>query len=196
MLENTDTASPGEIDETNVIKILTQIQKLKIIWYKTLKKMKMLDSYRETLKEFGIVGENIPENNSQVDNSNSFFKNKLAKNVRPEVDDLNNSFMNLDQKLLAALKKYDSGLTDEVEHLISLLETQYDFLIPFDQLEMIGDYGKWFTGLYVNLSPRPIHNKFQIAQLLQEVQVVKNIRHPNIEMHLGITFKKDEEGGV
>ena len=105
MLENTDTASPGEIDETNVIKILTQIQKLKIIWYKTLKKMKMLDSYRETLKEFGIVGENIPENNSQVDNSNSFFKNKLAKNVRPEVDDLNNSFMNLDQKLLAALKK-------------------------------------------------------------------------------------------
>jgi hypothetical protein len=76
--QNTDTASPGGGDqqtETNIVKILTQIQKLKIIWYKTLKKLKMLDSYRDTLKEFGIIGANISENRSQ---ENSFFKNKLA----------------------------------------------------------------------------------------------------------------------
>jgi hypothetical protein len=70
MLE--DTSSEAEI-----FKILTQIQKLKIIWYKTLKKLKMIEQYRDILKEFGIVGSNIPENNSAK--ANSFFKNKLVK---------------------------------------------------------------------------------------------------------------------
>jgi hypothetical protein len=116
-----------------------------------------------------------------------------------QVDDLNNSLMNLDQRLQMAHKKSEASFHqpfgDEVEMLISTLESQYDFLIPFDQIEMIGaNSGKWFTGLYVNLKPRPIHNRFQISQLLLEVQVIKNIRHPNIEMHLGVTFRREADG--
>ena len=157
MLE--DTSSEAEI-----FKILTQIQKLKIIWYKTLKKLKMIEQYRDILKEFGIVGSNIPENNSAK--ATSFFKNKLVKKQdTSRADDMNNSFMNLDQ-----MKHLQQPFNDEIDLLISTLDNQYDFLIPFDQIEMIGeDYGKWFTGLIVNLRPRKVQNRFQISQLLQEV---------------------------
>ena len=40
-----------------VIKILAQIKKLKILWYKVLKKLKMLDEYQEILSEFGVSTE-------------------------------------------------------------------------------------------------------------------------------------------
>ena len=55
----------------------------------------MIEQYRDILREFGIVGSNIPENNSV--NANSFFKNKLVKKQDlSRADDINNSFMNLD----------------------------------------------------------------------------------------------------
>lgn len=77
-----------------------------------------------------------------------------------------------------------------------------DFLIPIEQIEILpqdDNYmqeretitGKWFKGLLVNLSERQIHNQFQIQQLIEEVNIIKNIRHPNIEMHLGVSFKKE-----
>jgi hypothetical protein len=77
--------------------------------------------------------------------------------------------MNLDQKLFQAFKKpEDSPFNHELDLLISTLESQYDFLIPFNQITMLGDtlFGKWFTGLFICLSPRPIHNRYQISQLL------------------------------
>jgi hypothetical protein len=125
--------------------------------------MNMLDSYRDTLKEFGIIGANIPENNSK---ENLILKNKLAQTISKDdsgkADDLNNSFMNLDQKLFQTFKKSENPFNDEFDLLISTLESQYDFLIPFDQITMLGDtlFGKWFTGLFVCLSPRPIDNRY------------------------------------
>ena len=69
---------------------------------------------------------------------------------------MNNSFMNLDQ-----MKHLLQPFNDEIDLLISTLDNQYDFLIPFDQIEMIGeDYGKWFTSLIVNLRPRKVQNRF------------------------------------
>ena len=51
--DDTDTASPGgnrsapsQIESNvKIVKILTQIEKLRIIWYKTLKKLKLVDEY-------------------------------------------------------------------------------------------------------------------------------------------------------
>lgn len=67
--EETDSTSPNEspvfqnadlpkkVEDTVALigKILIQISKLKIIWYKTLKKLKLLDDFREVLSEFGIL---------------------------------------------------------------------------------------------------------------------------------------------
>ena len=39
----------------NIFKILAEVKKLKIIWYKTLKKLKMLEECRDVLLEFGII---------------------------------------------------------------------------------------------------------------------------------------------
>lgn len=63
--DDTDTASPGGAEKSvqqldknvKIVKILTQIEKLRIIWYKTLKKLKLVDEYQETLREFGIIGD-------------------------------------------------------------------------------------------------------------------------------------------
>ena len=63
--DDTDTASPGGIEKlgqqidknVKIVKILTQIEKLRIIWYKTLKRLKLVDEYKETLREFGIIGD-------------------------------------------------------------------------------------------------------------------------------------------
>lgn len=63
--DDTDTASPGGADKSvhqidknvKIVKILTQIEKLRIIWYKTLKRLKLVDEYQETLREFGIIGD-------------------------------------------------------------------------------------------------------------------------------------------
>lgn len=45
----------------NIFKILGEVKKLKIIWYKTLKKLKMIDECRDVLIEFGIVN-NVQQN--------------------------------------------------------------------------------------------------------------------------------------
>lgn len=51
--------------------------------------------------------------------------------------------------------------------------------------------GKWFNGLAVYLYPRSIHTEYDMKKLLYEIKILKNIRHPNIEMTLGVTFEKN-----
>jgi len=68
--DETDTASPNEQNlsaemlarnqmatdnEVLIGKVLVQISKLKIIWYKTLKKLKLIDDFKDILSEFGIL---------------------------------------------------------------------------------------------------------------------------------------------
>lgn len=74
-----------------------------------------------------------------------------------------------------------------------------DFLIPFEQIQIVRDElseskilnGKWFNGLAVQLYPRAIHTEYDMKKLLYEIKILKNIRHPNIEMTLGVTFEKN-----
>lgn len=40
----------------------------------------------------------------------------------------------------------------------------------------------------MTLKPRQVYNNFQMQTLLQEVQILSKIRHPNLEMHLGVTY--------
>ena len=75
-----------------------------------------------------------------------------------------------------------------------------DFLIPYHHIEIMGRcennrnlVGKWFNGLFVTLQERQVCNRFQMDQLLSEVQILKNIRHPNLEMHLGVTYTIQHE---
>lgn len=69
--DETDTASPNEQqnlsaemlarnqmatdNEVLIGKVLVQISKLKIIWYKTLKKLKLIDDFKDILSELGIL---------------------------------------------------------------------------------------------------------------------------------------------
>jgi hypothetical protein len=77
-----------------------------------LKKLKLLDQYRETLKEFGIIGSNIPSNNSH--SANPFFKNKLVQKRDLKYDDLNNSFMLLGLKSRRS-DSIDIPFSEEIE---------------------------------------------------------------------------------
>ena len=42
-------------NEVLIGKVLVQISKLKIIWYKTLKKLKLIHDFKDILSEFGIL---------------------------------------------------------------------------------------------------------------------------------------------
>ena len=82
--DETDTASPNEQNlsaeilarnqmatdnEVLIGKVLVQISKLKIIWYKTLKKLKLIDDFKDILSEFGIL--------AQCEADNSDFNDEL-----------------------------------------------------------------------------------------------------------------------
>ena len=86
--DETATASPNEQslsadmlaknqiandNEVLIGKVLVQISKLKIIWYKTLKNLKLIDDFRETLSEFGILALREADNsdfNDELDSRN------------------------------------------------------------------------------------------------------------------------------
>lgn len=55
-----------------IIKILAEIKKLKIVWYKTLKRMKKLDDFKDIMNEMGILAE-IEFEGSEVDEAGSTF---------------------------------------------------------------------------------------------------------------------------
>ena len=243
-----------------IIKILAEIKKLKIVWYKTLKRMKILDDFKDTMNEMDILaeielegsefdeaGSTFLQNNSNEqtyplstgnqsmyknkslgqNNKHVLFINRLAEknkkmktqkekgvysmsnisNTQSEQND-SNSLMQFKaenhQKILETQLKSKNCDRDELEIkrdlqmkdidiLISKLKIA-DFYIPFDQIELIATnanqsiVGKWQNGLYVSLQPRQVYNYFQMQTLLQEVQILSKIRHPNLEMHLGITY--------
>lgn len=44
-------------DRITIVNLLSQIKKLKIVWYKHLKKLKLLDEFKEVLQELGILAQ-------------------------------------------------------------------------------------------------------------------------------------------
>lgn len=81
------------------------------------------------------------------------------------------------------------------------LKNELDFYVPFDHLEVnfqrtsarqlleakkVGDV--LLNGLPVELEERPIQSLAQIKALIKEVKVLQSSRHPNIQMHLGVTI--------
>ena len=107
----------------------------------------------------------------------------------------------IDMKMKREKSMQRSGEADrfitpvDIELFISKL-IALDFLVPYDQFEIQNQVdesqiiGKWFNGLYVTLNARNVRSQFHLKKLMNEVRILKNIRHPNLEMTLGVTFEK------
>lgn len=95
-----DAPKKKQYNNLYISKLLIQIRKLRIIWYKALKKLKLLDDYRDVLNELGIISQveeeklRLEEDNEEfftqdadlargqsmrIENRSGFFLNKLAE---------------------------------------------------------------------------------------------------------------------
>jgi hypothetical protein len=253
----------------HINKLLLQVKKLKIIWYKSLRRLKLLEEFRDVLNELGILdeveqeeellaaGSDVEEAPSyrklksiksenlalysdqgknkslSLRNQSAFFINRLAEKSKlpnrsmgegaksqghaSQLGSDNGKANSLMQYMSASnrqillsqvekngfrgkIKKAEerdmTGLSAlDIEMLVSKLRV-LDFLVPYDQIEITSKegetpkVGKWLNGLFVSLHARQVSSELDTKQLLNEVKILKNIRHPNLEMTLGVTFNK------
>jgi hypothetical protein len=89
----------------------------------------------------------------------------------------------------------------KLTNLIMRLRTEFDFYVPFSQIDLLDPNmspstivtskslnGKWLNGLEVTLEDREVGTIHHINQLLNEIKVLKFIRHPSVQMHIGVTY--------